>query len=151
MLSTMAQYLSARQTMTASRQVGIWRKVRGHMWLAMTFCSFLVMPNTRCAFTQARPRVGKAVHLKQMPQAVERALLVPVIEIEIVEEGPHGQRGLIGSQMEAVVDPAADHDHILAVLVGGHITVLDKLTHFLHLGVMVVLFQNSGQALPFRL
>jgi len=53
--------------------------------------------------------------------------------------------------MEAVVDPAADHDHILAVLVGGHITVLDKLTHFLHLGVMVVLFQNSGQALPFRL
>ena len=103
-----------------------------------------------CVHT-GRPRVGKAVHLKQMPQAVERALLVPVIEIEIVEEGPHGQRGLIGSQMEAVVDPAADHDHILAVLVGGHITVLDKLTHFLHLGVMVVLFQNSGQALPFRL
>ena len=91
------------------------------------------------------------MHLKQMPQAVERALLMPVIEIEIMEEGPHGQRGLIGSQMEAVVDPAADHDHILAVLVGGHITVLDKLTHFLHLGVMVVLFQNSGQALPFRL
>ena len=55
MLSTMAQYLSARQTMTASRQVGIWRKVRGHMWLAMMFCSFFVMPNTRYAFTQADP------------------------------------------------------------------------------------------------
>ena len=62
-----------------------------------------------------------------------------------MEEGPHGQRGLIGSQMEAVVDPAADHVHILAVLVGGHITVLDKLTHFLHLGVMVVLFQNRDR------
>ena len=103
-----------------------------------------------CVHT-GRPRVGKAVHLKQMPQAVERALLVPVIEIEIVEEGPHGQRCLVRTQMEAAVEPEAHQHHILAVLVGGHITVLDKLTHFLHLGVMVVLFQNSGQALPFRL
>ena len=47
--------------------------------------------------------------------------------------------------MEAAVEPEAHQHHILAVLVSGHITVLDKLTHFLHLGVMVVLFQNSGQ------
>ena len=43
MLSTTAQYLSARQTMTASRQVGMWRNVSGHMWLWMMFCSFLVI------------------------------------------------------------------------------------------------------------
>ena len=53
MLSTTAQYLSARHTMKASRQVGTWRKVSGHMWLAMMSCSFLVMWNTRWAFTQA--------------------------------------------------------------------------------------------------
>ena len=53
MLSTTAQYLSAKQTMTASRQVGTCRKVKGHMWLEMMLCSFLVMPNTRSALTQA--------------------------------------------------------------------------------------------------
>ena len=55
MLSSTAQYLSARQTMMASRQVGTWRKVRGHIWLEMMFCSFLVMAKQRSALTQAEP------------------------------------------------------------------------------------------------
>ena len=38
-----------------------------------------------------RAGMGKAVHLEQAAQAPERAALVPVVEIEVMEEGPHGQ------------------------------------------------------------
>ena len=44
-------------------------------------------------------RVGEAVHLEQAAQAVEGAALVPVVEVEVVEEGPHGQRCLVRTQM----------------------------------------------------
>ena len=87
MLSSTAQYLSARQTMTASRQVGTWRKVRGHIWLEMMFCSFLVMAKQRSALTQAE-RDGQSVHLEQAAQAPERAALVPVVEIEAWRKAP---------------------------------------------------------------
>ena len=98
-----------------------------------------------------RAGMGKAVHLEQAAQAPERAALVPVVEIEVMEEGPHGQRRLICAQMEAAVEPEAHQHHILAVLVGGHIAVLDKFPHPLHFGVLVILGQNGGEALTLRI
>ena len=68
-----------------------------------------------------------------------------------MEKGPHGQRRLIRAQMEAAVEPEADQHHILAVLVGGHIAVLDKFPHPLHFGVLVILGQNGGEALALRI
>ena len=44
-------------------------------------------------------RVRKAVHLEQAAQAVEGAALVPVVEVKVVQEGPHRQRGLVGMQV----------------------------------------------------
>ena len=52
--------------------------------------------------------------------------------------------------MEAAVEQAHQH-HILAVLVGSHITVLDKFPHPLHFGVLVILGQNGGEALTLRI
>ena len=88
-------------------------------------------------------RVRKAVHLEQAAQAVEGAALVPVVEVKVVQEGPHRQRGLVGVQVQPPVEPEAHPHHVLAVLVGGHIAVLDKLPHALHLGVLIVLLQNG--------
>ena len=60
-----------------------------------------------------------------------------------MQEGPHHQRGLVGVQVQPPVEPEAHPHHVLAVLVGGHIAVLDKLPHALHLGVLIVLLQNG--------
>ena len=76
---------------------------------------------------------------------------MPVVEIEVVEEGPHGQRCLVRTQMEAAVEPEAHQHHILAGLVGGHIAVLDKLPHPLHLRVLVVSHQDGGKALALQI
>ena len=53
--------------------------------------------------------------------------------------------------MEAAVEPEAHQHHVLAVLVGGHIAVLDKLPHPLHLGVLVVSHQDGGKALALQI
>ena len=95
--------------------------------------------------------VGKAVHFEQAAQPVEAASLVPIVQIEVMQEAAHRQRRLIRAQMKAAVDPKADQHHILAVLIGGHIAVLDELPHFLHLGVLVVFFEDGVKLLPFDL
>ena len=95
--------------------------------------------------------MGEAVHLEQAAQTVEGALLVPVVEVEIVEERSHGQGCLVRSQMEPVIHPEAHGHHVPAMLVSGHIAVLDELPHLLHLGVVIVLFQNCIEPFPFGL
>ena len=67
-----------------------------------------------------------------------------------MEERPHGQRRLIRAQMEAAVEPEAHQHHILAVLIGGNVPVLDELPHLLHLGVLIVFFQNGIKPFAFR-
>lgn len=57
---------------------------------------------------------------------------------KIVQESSDSQRGLVCTQMQAVVQPAADQHHVLAVLIGGNVPVLDELPHLLHLGVLIV-------------
>ena len=98
-----------------------------------------------------RTGVRKAVHLKQAADAMEAARLVPVVQVEIVQEAAHRQRGLVGTQMEAAVEPEADQHHIFAVLIGGHVAMLDELPHLLHFGMVVVLFQNGVKLLTFSL
>ena len=82
------------------------------------------------------------MHLKQAAQAVEGALDVPVIQIKIVQQRTHGQRGLVGVQVQAAVEPEADQRHIFAVLIGGHRAMLDILPHPLHLGVIVIFLHD---------
>ena len=88
-------------------------------------------------------RMGEAVHLKQPAQAVEGALVMPVIQIKIMQQGPHRQRGLVGVQMQTAVEPEAHQRHILAMLVGGDRTVLDILPHPLYIRVMIVFFYDG--------
>ena len=54
-------------------------------------------------------------------------------------------------QVQPPVEPEAHPHHVLAVLVGGHIAVLDKFPHPLHFGVLVILGQNGGEALTLRI
>ena len=68
---------------------------------------------------------------------------VPVVQIKIMQQGTHCQRGLVSVQMQTAVEPKAHQRHILAMLVGGDRTVLDVLPHPLHIRVMIVFF-NDG-------
>ena len=95
-------------------------------------------------------RVGEAVHLEQAADAVEGTLFVPVIQVKIVKESADSQRGLVCTQMQPMVQPAADQHHILAVLIGGNVPMLDELPHLLHLGVLIVFFQNGIKLFAFR-
>ena len=90
------------------------------------------------------------MHLKQTAQPLETFALVPIVQIKIVQESSHRQRGLIGPQMKAAVEPEADQHHVFAVLVGRHIAMLDKLPHPLHFRVPVIFFQDGGKPFPFQ-
>ena len=86
--------------------------------------------------------MGEAVHLKQAAQAVKGTGGVPVVQIKIVQQGTHCQRGLVGVQMQAAVEPEADQRHILAVLIGCDRAMLDVLPHPLYFRVMIVFFND---------
>ncbi len=126
-LSSTAQYLSARQTMMASPAGGHMAEGQGPHMARDDVLLLLGDGEAALCVDAGRAGVSEAMHLEQTAQAVEGAALVPVVEVEIVEEGPHGQRCLVRTQMEAAVEPEAHQHHVLAVLVGGHIAVLDKL------------------------
>ena len=85
---------------------------------------------------------GSASYRGAAALAVEGALGVPVIQIKIVQQRTHGQRGLVGVQVQAAVEPEADQRHIFAVLIGGHRAMLDILPHLLHLGVVIVFLHD---------
>ena len=95
-------------------------------------------------------RVGEAVHLEQAADTMESTFFMPVVQIKIVQESTDSQRGLVCAQMQAMVQPTADQHHILAVLIGGNVPVLDELPHLLHLGVLIVFFQNGIKPFAFR-
>ena len=90
------------------------------------------------------------MHLEQAADAVEGTLFVPVIQIKIVQESTDSQRSLVCTQMQPMVQPAADQHHILAMLIGGNVPVLNELPHLLHLGVLIVFFQNGIKLFAFR-
>ena len=83
----------------------------------------------------------KAVRILQGPVCVVEAmplvisiLVVPIIEIQVVQEGPPHQGGLIRPQVKATVEPKAHPGHIGTVSIGSDAAMLDISLHLPSLG-----------------
>ena len=70
---------------------------------------------------------------ESMPVVRSVPLLMPVIEVKIVEHGSHQQCFHIGMQRQFSVQIVAQLCHLFTVLIGGNIAVLDIFFHFLYM------------------